>query len=166
MGHDIIAGELPDEQLTKLRETLEGIQSYTPEQWEHRLDDCSEPPFAAHLRRSAYDQYNKVIYRALNAEDVYGGCSGISEVKSYNREQIQVALQLLPSLVVDSPPPIDTELVDTLENILANVPRPPGWSSEAVKEQLPDIKWEVEFLEDILEWLDREEQKRVKIYFG
>ena len=35
-----------------------------------------------------------------------------------------------------------------------------------MKEQLPDIKWEVEFLEDILEWLDREGEERVKIYFG
>jgi len=156
MGHDIIAGQFTEYDVDTIREQLSSQLHWTVEEWEHRFD--SLPPFAAHLRRSAYDTYNKVIYRALNAEDLYGGSSGDGEAKSYDRIAISAARALLPMIVADSPPPIDSSLADELAAML---PR-----AESVEPSASSIEDEVGFLDEILAWMDQHEQDSVKVYFG
>jgi hypothetical protein len=151
MGHDILAGQHLDadaitDKLSKLR--------WTPREWQHRLDEF---PHIAHLRRSAYDVLGKVIYRALGAEHLYGGASGIGEVKSFTKLEISSAVALLPSVVADSPPPIDTEQVEEMATALG-VESDPNLGPGIIEEQ--------EFLGTILEWMTNSKAEHVEIYFG
>ena len=113
---------------------------------------------------SAYDTYNKVIYRALSAEDLYNGCSGEGKARWYTRMEIKAAMDLLPSIVADSPPPINTDIIEKLS---AELEQLKDWPTDKqATEQNASIEWEQEFLQDILNWLDNEKEHKVRIYFG
>ena len=152
MGHDILAGQ--DLDTDAITERLSQL-AWTPVQWEHRLDNF---PHVAHLRRSAYDVLGKVIYRALGAEDLYGGASGVGEKRSFSRLQISIATKLLPSIVVDTPPPIDTQQVDEMGEMLGVTDQSP--------EQETGVEEEAEFLETIDDWMAVTDASEVEIYFG
>lgn len=154
MGHDILAAATID--TDRLRDHLNSRPSWTTEEWEHRLDDF---PHVAHLRRSAYDKYGRVIYRALSAEDMYGGCSGIGESETFARIDIKTALELLPGIVADKAPVINTEMVEHLAIKL-------GATGTPVNEGNMDIADEQEFLMNILAWMDSNKHDTVEVYFG
>ena len=159
MGHDIIAGNLSDQQIYRIYDQISGIRPWTPEEWQQRFDGLGQSAWAGHLRRSAYDEYNKVIYRALSAEDLYPSCSGSGGDRWYTRQEIKAAMDLLPSIVADKAPPIDTRVVDALSEEI-----PMASAQEA--QQWTGIEWEREFLQDILDWLDKEQRDTVRIYYG
>jgi len=155
MGHDILAGKNFDAE--RLTEHL-ARPAWTTKEWEHRLDDY---PHCAHLRRSAYDPFGKVIYRALGAEDMYGGPSGVGETESFTRVNIKTALQLLPGIVADQAPAIDTTIVEEMAEMLGAED-----TSRPDNSELPDIADEQEFLMEVLNWMDTNKEDTVEVYFG
>jgi len=170
MGHDIIAGGFTNHQVDLIHTRLAGTQQYTPEQWARRFDNL--PPFAAHLRRTSYDVLGKVVYRALGVEEhAYGGASGAGVAAWFSRIEVKQALVLLPSVVADAPPPIDTTEVEELERKISagelGIPLPDDFViSDAKDEAAPGIEEEQKFFENILRWMDVSEQDTVRIYFG
>jgi hypothetical protein len=171
MGHDILAGEFDEQRLEKIRSQL-GQTVMTLQQFEDRFEGCGD--FAATLRRSAYDKHNKVLYRALGAEELYTGASGNSETKVFTRAEIEAARRLLPSIVADKPPPIDTRYADELRDVIAEIAKGFGAKEEDNLHIEPwadgggdvGIKLEEEFLNQTLRWMDSEDKKFVEIYFG
>lgn len=154
MGHDIIAARTID--TDRLTNHLARV-AWTDKEWEHRLDDF---PHCAHLRRSAWDKFGRVIYRALSAEDLYTGCSGIGETLCFDRTEIKAALDNLPGIVADKVPPIDTEQVERM-SLQLGVP-----NIEQDEREAPSLADEQEFLMDIITWMDNNGHDTVEVYFG
>lgn len=50
----------------------------------------------AYLRRGAFNQAAREIYRALDCTDLDGGCSGIGEGRHFTRDQLVAAVKSLP----------------------------------------------------------------------
>jgi hypothetical protein len=190
MGHDVIAGPLTDDQLHKIREALD-FTVYTQEKFDNRFADCDQSNFVSLLRRGAYDPYNRVIYRALGAEHLYHGCSGNGEAVVYSREEIVDARQLLPGIVADKIPEIDTTEADALHERLvkaksleefgvedgtefmdANVDNSDIIGADNIKagKQVPEdprgIEEEDGFLNDIITWMTDNNRTFVRIFFG
>jgi len=167
MGHDIIAGQFTEQQLERIRNQL-NQPVFTMEQWAQRFDGCGAEHWAATLRRTSYDKYNKVIYRALDAEEFYTGCSGNAEVRSFSLLEIKLAQKLLPSIVADAPPPIDTAQVDEMKAALELIFRDADTTGfeAADNADTPGVEEEAKFLDDVLEWMNTNEKEDVEVYFG
>lgn len=182
MGHDLIAGELSDELVDRIREKLD-VVCYSMEEWDNRLADCEQETYVATLRRSAYDQHNRVIYVALGADHLYHGCSGIGEALTFTHVEIKSALKHLPYVVADTIPPIDTTEVDAMmksmrfqKQVKDKVKELAGENEDITIEKAPleksptdegqGIKWEIEFLTEIDTWMRDNNKDKIRIYFG
>jgi len=182
MGHDIIAGDLSDNQVAKIVAALDITFFPDPESFTTRLDDCDPDSFVATLRRSAYDPYNRVLYRALSAEHLYAGCSGRGEALLFTRVDIKAAYDALPGIVADKLPPIDTREADELFQLLKDTmpdttpvgPDQPEHKDtpeyvKAISSTLadgPPVEEERQFLLDILLWMEERKTEQIRIYFG
>ena len=171
MGHDIIAGQFTQEQLEHIRERL-GLTVMTTEQWTRRFEGLDQQNWAGFLRRAAQDRYNKVIYRALDVEDKhYGGCSGNGNTHTFTYAEVKAAKSLLPSIVADQPPPIDTtelEKMGALLNAMFAISGDDKFNIHPVEmdEGSSGIEDEEKFLDDVLSWMQQRNEATVEIFFG
>lgn len=159
MGHDIIAGQFTHGDIETITAAIGGTRSYLPQDFSHRFDNC--PPFVAHLRRSAFDPRGRVLYRALDSDNRYNGPSGDGGYTRFTQTQIKEALHLLPSVVADAMPPIDTTYAVALAEML-------GTNAVAAThdEELLSITEEKEFLQTILRWMEENNHECITIFFG
>ena len=169
MGHDIIAGDLSDQQVEQIREALDQRMFPDKESFATRLDHCDPDSFVGHLRRSAFDPLNRVLYRALSAEHLYAGCSGRGVAVTYTRVDIKAAYDAVPGIVADQPPAIDTTEADAMyEHIRTMMPHSEfnGPDHDPAMSAGPGVEEEREFLNDILMWMMDHKTDHVRIYFG
>ena len=175
MGHDIIAGEMNDEQVELLREQLNHTE-FSRSEWDNRFNGCGE--FVATLRRSAYDVHGRVLYVALGADNFYAGCSGYGLAEWYTLPELKAARANLPYIVADTLPPIDTSeandqvLQFLLKRALTHQVDPtvgdtPPLEGERASSDLGlGIVPEEDFLDEICTWMETNNRGRIRIYFG
>ncbi len=177
MGHDIWAYRLPKQEVEE-RHVL--FMDQGPGDFED-YDVLTEECYVSQYRRSAFDPYNKVIYRALSCEELYGGCSGNGDTKTFKLFEIKAALEMLPFIVADKPPKIDPSLAEeAFQQIMSDssVPAdiramfpeggklPEGVTFErSVPEQI-NLDIETEFLTEIRDWMLSNDRDSIDIFFG
>ena len=181
MGHDILA--LPDESQLDMITMQLGQMIQPIDSWNTRFNDIN---MITKMRRAAYDKYNKVIYRALDAEQFYCGCSGNASTHQFTYAEIKAARQLLPSIVADVPPPIDTAQVEKMKREITSALSdmendlehsdvlkkvfPQGVPTIESMEETPlqdtGISEEITFLDAVLAWMEDSNESAVTIYFG
>ena len=58
----------------------------------YKVSDTKQENEIAYLRRGAFNPLNKLIYDALDSPELYGGCSGFGDSKTFSKDQILNAM--------------------------------------------------------------------------
>jgi len=176
MGHDIWARKLPEQEVDDIHAAYMDVGHHETAHDDYQV--LTEECYVSQYRRSAFDPYNKVIYRALGCEDLYMGCSGVGETHSFNHFEVQEALDMLPYIVADKAPDIDTSVVDKIFDHIKDSTHVPKEiralfdSSDGTIEArkgIPDdvnLDEETRFLTEILDWMTANDKDSIDIFFG
>ena len=164
MGHDVMAMKVTDEQQAAFREKL-NLDKTGSKDWINRYNEYCESVYCGQFRRSAFDANNKVLYLVLGAEDLYGGCSGVGESRTFTRAEISFALDSLPYVTADTKPQLDENLAfKLLDQIKEMLPEGANVTSGGTCDD--DLDEERQFLQSILNWMRETGKSEVEIYFG
>jgi hypothetical protein len=180
MGHDITAFNVSNTELNQLAMTMlpEYIAHSTPLQFKH---DLHEKVVVASFRRSAFDRYNKALYRALGTEDLYEEVSGKFGDRWFDVNELEMALASVDYLGADVDFAMTEEEVEELQtNVEAELQRQ-ALTDPELREHLaqghPDmielgatiednLESEKVFLRTCIKYCKQHDKPRVRIFFG
>lgn len=161
MGHDITCYKVSNEEQFRLRASL-NLEDYQSPGWIERYELYEERTQAAYLRRSAGNPLNVIVYRALDCEDVYGGCSGTGEAKTFTREQIVKAIGYVSKLARDGVGILERERNLADDMVLALT----GQNDLPRVCEGGDVTPELRFLCDVADYMAETGKNSVEIFFG
>lgn len=129
-----------------------------------------EASYAGVFRRSAFDPLNAVIYTLLHVQELYGGCSGVGETRTFDLQTLKEALAASWYIGADHVPDIDTTLADTVFEAIKGVLPDTGEVEKGAEEELTyeniDLDEERQFLSTTIEWMTKNNMETIDIYFG
>lgn len=160
MGHDITCYRTSGKEQESLAEAY-AIHDYS-DGWFERFEAYRSRIEAAYLRRSAGNPLNVIIYRALDCEDVYGGCSGTGETKTFTAQQISKAIDYVSKLHREGVGVLERSrnLADDVALMLAGKNKLPRIADGG------DVTPELNFLYAVADYMEKSGQKTVDIVFG
>ena len=165
MGHDVYAYRVSSQERERMHDEFSAAsRDLKSTEWLDAYDDYSKKVDVAYLRRSAGNPFNTVIYQALDAMDLYGGCSGIGETRTFTRAQIVAGLESLPGIPAERPHNFADGLMGMLRASGHDVVSGGGPLKADVAPG--DLDPEYKFLRAILKWMDDEKRDSIEICFG
>ena len=188
MGYDIIAFHLSNEELNamaleKLNTVLKESGAKLEDRWDSPADFADElraEYVVTQMRRSAFDKYSLAIFRALNAEDLYGECSGIMQDRWFDLNELEQALASLDYLGADVQFTLPDEEIKRRHDMVDAAIRKAAAKNPELAEALgdddaettvgstheDDLLTEKEFLSACVKFCKDNDKDKLRIYFG
>jgi len=170
VGHDIYALKSTEKSTDRLYESYKRRGSVSDEDYK----DFEDEAFVAQFRRSAFDTWNILLYRALGCEDLYNTVSGACEARTFTRVEIKAALDSLPGLLADQLPTyhiarlekMKAEAMKAVEEIKKKEGLPEDTKFEIGDEAHESLDLETEFLHETYMWMITNERDEIDIWLG
>lgn len=121
VGHDIYGWKVNDSDEREKIYAKYCNERCDRDQWLAGYEKYREETQCAYLRRSAFDDFNATIYRALDSMDCYAGCSGTGSERTYTVNQIDDALKRLGAMLETPPPKREANMADQLDAVIGSL---------------------------------------------